>query len=118
MSDASTDRTDELVAAWARRHDFIRLHRICHPHARGCPGQVGALAAGLALIAHVNFDYVGNLDADISLPPGYYKELMAKFQRDPTLGLASGFAFKGWYIKRWQRFTVRLRQVEDPTGPK
>ena len=39
----------------------------------------------------MQFEFIGNLDADIVVPPTYYEDLLGLFNCDPKLGLASGF---------------------------
>src|SRR5262249_37556087 len=41
-------------------------------------------------IRDAEFDFIGFLDADISLNPGYYEKLLAKFKANPKLGIGGG----------------------------
>jgi hypothetical protein len=50
--------------------------------------KVHAFNAGLERVGSLDFDVIGNLDADISFDPGYLEFLMKKFATDPTLGVA------------------------------
>ena len=38
----------------------------------------------------IEYDYLGNLDGDLTLPPTFYESLMREFEKDSTLGVASG----------------------------
>jgi cellulose synthase/poly-beta-1,6-N-acetylglucosamine synthase-like glycosyltransferase len=79
ISDASTDRTDEIVRSFADRGvELLRL-----------PSRSGKTAAENAAAAHVRGDIVVNTDATIRIVPGALKELVAVFQ-NPTIGVASG----------------------------
>jgi biofilm PGA synthesis N-glycosyltransferase PgaC len=49
---------------------------------------VHAFNAGLARVQSLEFDVVGNLDADLSFGPNYLEFLMRKFSDDPGLGVA------------------------------
>jgi poly-beta-1,6-N-acetyl-D-glucosamine synthase len=91
VSDGSTDRTDEIVNDYARHHDFIRLYRITEDHPRNFVAQVHAINAGFAELRPYDFDFIGNLDSDITLEPNYFSELLARFELDPCLGLAGGY---------------------------
>src|SRR4051794_28454197 len=91
VSDGSTDRTDAIVLDYARRYPFIHLHRITEDHPRNFAAQVYAINAGFAELKGDCYDYIGNLDADISLEPTYFAELIARLEADPRLGLAGGF---------------------------
>ena len=42
----------------------------------------------MSLLRSTDFDLVGNLDADITLPPDYYEFLLGKFNEMPNLGVA------------------------------
>lgn len=46
--------------------------------------------AGLATVDWREHTHVMKLDGDIELPPSYLRELVARFDADPTLGLAGG----------------------------
>jgi poly-beta-1,6-N-acetyl-D-glucosamine synthase len=91
VSDGSTDRTDEIVRSYAAECSFIRLHQITEDHPRNFAAQVHAINSGFAQLRDIYFDFVGNLDADITLEPTYFSALLRKFDADPTLGLAGGY---------------------------
>lgn len=79
ISDASTDRTDEIVRAYAARGvELIRL-----------PRRGGKTAAENAARAHLRGEIVVNTDASVRLHPRALKPLVAAFH-DPTVGVASG----------------------------
>jgi biofilm PGA synthesis N-glycosyltransferase PgaC len=91
VSDNSTDRTDEIVENYSRQYDFVRFVRVARPPARRFEAKGIALQRGSKLLGDVAFDFIGNIDADISVPPSYFEELIRHFERDPELGLAAGF---------------------------
>jgi len=39
----------------------------------------------------VGYEFIGNIDADVSVPPSYFGDLISKFAERPGLGLAGGF---------------------------
>ena len=90
VSDGSTDHTDEIVHGYAEKYRFIQLHRITEDHPRNFAAQENASNTGFALLNGLEYEFVGNLDADISLEPGYFAQLFEKFTQDPVLGLAGG----------------------------
>src|SRR5262249_24925614 len=51
-------------------------------------GKVHAVAAGLERLKTLEFDVLGNLDADVSFEPGYMDYLMRKFEEHRELGVA------------------------------
>lgn len=79
VSDASTDRTDEIVRTFASRGvELVRL-----------PVRGGKSAAENAAGPHIRGEIVVNTDATIRIQAGSLQALVAVFQ-DPTIGVASG----------------------------
>jgi glycosyltransferase involved in cell wall biosynthesis len=91
VSDGSTDQTDAIVQRYQREFDFIRFLRMSRPPGHSFRTKVVALQAGEKLLEGVPYDFIGNLDADISIEPSYFGELLHRFRRNPRLGLAGGF---------------------------
>jgi len=89
-SDGSTDRTDDIVRGYASRYDFIRLIRLERTQTRGVASKVNALTHAFKELANIAYEFVGNLDADVSVPPFYFETLLSRFRRDPLLGIAGG----------------------------
>ena len=79
VSDASTDRTDEIVRSYADRG--VELLRM--------PSRTGKTAAENAAAPLLRGDVVVNMDATIGLRPDSIQRLVRAFQ-DPTIGVASG----------------------------
>jgi glycosyltransferase involved in cell wall biosynthesis len=55
---------------------------------RSFAGKVHAFNAGLEQVQALQFEVIGNLDADLSFDPDYLEFLMQKFSEDPKLGVA------------------------------
>lgn len=91
VSDGSTDQTDEIVRGYAEKHDFMRFLRMSRPPGHSFRTKVVALQAGQKLFAGVSFAFIGNLDADITIAPTYFEDLIERFGQNPKLGLAGGF---------------------------
>jgi len=90
VSDGSTDRTDEIVKDYARVHSFIRLERVVESHARNFAAQAMAINRGFTSCGEAEYNYIGNLDADITLEPDYFARLLEIFEREPGIGLSGG----------------------------
>ena len=90
VSDNSTDDTDAIVQSYAAKHTFLRLLRLTEEHPRNFAAQANAINAGISQLTSVPYDYIGNLDADITFEPSYFCSLMDEFERDPKLGIAGG----------------------------
>lgn len=88
VDDGSTDRTAEIVEPYARSFPWIELVRRAPRSDRSFSGKVEAFNVGLEQVASLEFEVVGNLDADLSFEPDYMEFLMAKFSQDPKLGVA------------------------------
>ena len=79
VSDASTDRTDEIVRSYADRGvKLIRMEK-----------RTGKTAAENAAAAHLSGEIVVNTNASIRIGASSLKPLIAAFS-DPGVGLASG----------------------------
>jgi hypothetical protein len=88
VSDGSTDRTDDIVRAAAATHPWICLLRRERASERHFAGKAHAVNAGFESLRALSFDLIGNLDADITLPPNYYEFLLGRFAAMPDLGVA------------------------------
>lgn len=90
VNDASTDSTGEIVGNYARRHSFLRLVNVARPSGRHFGNKVRAFNRGLEELEGLTFDFIGNLDADISFEPDYMENILRELEGDPTLGIAGG----------------------------
>jgi glycosyltransferase involved in cell wall biosynthesis len=88
VDDGSTDRTAQIVEGYASRHEWIELFRRPVRSDRSFAGKVHAFNAGLERVRSLEFDVIGNLDADLSFDPEYLRFLIGKFAEDPRLGVA------------------------------
>ena len=87
VSDGSTDGTDEIVQRYAQTYDWIELVRMPERRERHFAGKVSAFNAGFERLADVEYDLVGNLDADITFDQDYFSFLLGKFAELPKLGV-------------------------------
>jgi glycosyltransferase involved in cell wall biosynthesis len=88
VDDGSTDNTAEIVARHAARYPWIELVRRPQHVDRSFAGKVHAFNAGLERVEPLDFEVIGNLDADLSFNSGYLEFLIRKFSADPKLGVA------------------------------
>jgi biofilm PGA synthesis N-glycosyltransferase PgaC len=103
VSDGSTDRTDDIVAEYARKFDFIKLLRVEAGKQRTFGSKVNAIKYGVEQLKDVKYEFIGNLDADISFEPEYYERMLKAFQDNAKLGVAGGVVLdlhEGRLIKR------------------
>ncbi|MFP4379511.1 MAG: glycosyltransferase [Candidatus Sumerlaeia bacterium] len=90
ISDASSDRTDEIVREYARQYSFVELVRRESDMARDFGSKVFAIKEGLSRFDGMDYDFMGNLDADVSFEPDYFEKLISRMGRNPELGIAGG----------------------------
>jgi poly-beta-1,6-N-acetyl-D-glucosamine synthase len=93
VDDGSADDTAAIVEKYLRAHEFIRLIKISGARNRLFSNKANAFKAGLQQLAGEDYAYIGNLDADITLPPEYYENVIDGFERDPRLGIAGGIVY-------------------------
>jgi len=92
VNDGSTDATAEIVSNYAGVHSWIEMIQMPERQERHFGGKAHAVAAGRQRMAGLQFDVIGNLDADVSFEPDYFEFLMTRFAENPKLGVA-GTAF-------------------------
>ncbi|MGA2173976.1 MAG: glycosyltransferase family 2 protein [Verrucomicrobiota bacterium] len=111
VSDGSTDGTDEKVKKYAAEHDWIQLLRMPERQERNFAGKVLAFNAGYAQVTPLDFEFVGNIDADISFEPDFFSFLLARLSENPRLGLV-GAAF----VEGESRYDYRFTSIEHVSG--
>jgi poly-beta-1,6-N-acetyl-D-glucosamine synthase len=104
VSDGSTDATDEIVSRYAAEYPWIELVRMPERRERHFAGKAHAFNAGCARVAGLDYDVIGNLDADVSFEAGHFEFLVARFAEDPELGVV-GAAFREGNYQYDYRFT-------------
>ena len=112
MSDGSTDGTDEIVSRYASEHPWIELIRLPEREGRHFAAKARAFNAGCERLKELQFDAIGNLDADVSFDPDYFEFLLGKLAANPRLGVF-GTAFKD----RSLSYDYRFVSIEHVAGP-
>jgi len=113
VSDGSTDSTDEIVKHYEVKYDFIELlHRETGTN-RDFGSKVYAISSGVSRLFDIAYDFIGNLDADISFEPDYYGKVIEKFKSNPILGIAGGAIFDK-YKKGFQKQFASSGSVGGP----
>jgi glycosyltransferase involved in cell wall biosynthesis len=111
VSDGSTDGTNEIVARYARNHDWIELLQMPERHSRDFGGKADCVNAGYTHTKHLKCDIIGSLDADISFGEDYFAFLLEKFADDPQLGIAgTPFSEEG------ETYDYRFSSTEHVSG--
>lgn len=91
VNDASTDTTGEIIKRYAGQYDFITYLRLTREAIESYYGRRSRVVlAGYEKIKSLKYDFLGVLDADITLGPTYYQGILQEFVRAPKLGIAAG----------------------------
>lgn len=90
VDDASTDGTAHVVRKYSAKYEFLKLVSTERKIGRHFGNKVAAFNRGLGEIDGLPFDFIGNLDADISFGPDYFEKILAEFRSNPKLGVAGG----------------------------
>lgn len=90
VSDGSIDGTDDIVNSYATKCAFIQLLRVGAGKRRDFASKVRAFEAGYDQLGDVPYEFIGNLDADVTFAPTYYEQILQKFSTNPQLGVAGG----------------------------
>jgi glycosyltransferase involved in cell wall biosynthesis len=111
VSDGSTDGTDEIVKKYLTEQDWIELLRMPERKERHFAAKVRAFEAGHARVKNLEYDIIGNLDADISFEEDYFSFLLSKFAENPRLGVG-GTAFR----EGSNQYDYRFTSIEHVSG--
>jgi glycosyltransferase involved in cell wall biosynthesis len=93
VNDASTDRTREIVEECTRDHPFIKLVNRDRAAGRDFGKKVYAFNRGLEELRNLSYDFIGNLDADITFEPQYFENILREFEADSKLGIGGGIVY-------------------------
>jgi glycosyltransferase involved in cell wall biosynthesis len=116
VSDGSTDRTDEIVERYATAHDWIELLRRPERPDRQFAAKAHAFNFGYARLKSLEFDIIGNLDADITFERDYIEFLLGRFRSDPHLGVV-GTPFVDDHLRPGvHSYAHRHAQLEHVSG--
>ena len=88
VNDGSADTTAEIVARYEARHSWIELVDLPVRGERHFAAKVHAFNAGLEQVKQLQYEIIGNLDADVSLDADHFEFLLSKFSQDSRLGVA------------------------------
>ncbi|MFV8347147.1 glycosyltransferase family 2 protein [Flavobacterium sp. ZB4P13] len=93
VNDNSTDKTAEIVTAFAKENPFISLVNKTSS-AIHLPGSkvIQAFHKGFETLDE-EYDVIVKLDADLILPNNYFETILNIFEKDATIGMAGGFAY-------------------------
>ena len=88
VSDGSTDRTDDIVKEYTKMYQWIELLRMPEHIKRNFAAKADCINAAYEAVKEVQFDLIGNLDADVSFEKDFFEFLLQKFNEIAKLGVA------------------------------
>jgi glycosyltransferase involved in cell wall biosynthesis len=88
VSDGSSDGTDDIVSRYTVKYPWIELIRMPERKEQHFGGKAMAFNTGRDHVRHIDYDVIGNLDADITFDNDYFEFLLNKFANDDRLGVA------------------------------
>ncbi len=94
ISDGSTDRTNTIVRKYSEKNRNIEFINLRKTDKRNFASKVCAIKIGYDRLKNLSFDFIGILDADISIERNYYKKIIEKFTKNLKLGIAGGHIYE------------------------
>jgi poly-beta-1,6-N-acetyl-D-glucosamine synthase len=95
VSDGSTDGTDNIVRKYCKGREWLELISLPERKERNFAAKVLAFNKGFERIKDLDFDVIGNLDADVSFDKDYFAYLVPQFETNPSLGVAGTHYIEG-----------------------
>ena len=93
VSDGSTDKTDEIIERYLLKYKFIELLKKKGDDVRNFGAKARSISLAYQEVRKLDFEYVGNLDADVSFNRDYYENILKEFNANPKLGIAGGLRY-------------------------
>ena len=93
VNDGSTDSTASIIGQYLSKYGWIEMIEMPTRRDRSFAAKVNSFNAGFERVKYLNYEVIGNLDADLSFEKDYLEFLMGKFAEDSSLGVA-GTIFK------------------------
>ncbi len=88
VNDGSTDATASIVSRYLEKYGWMELVNLPVRRDRNFAAKVYAFNAGQERLQSVEYQLIGNLDADVSLDKDHFEFLLGKLKDDPRLGVA------------------------------
>ena len=112
VNDGSSDNTESIIDHHAKDFPWIKKVNLENQGFRAGVGPAAAFNKGLRYI-DCDYDYIVNLDGDVSFAADYFSGLFKEFDKDSKLGVVSG---KSYYLVKGRKELYRC--ADDSTmGP-
>ncbi len=96
INDGSTDNTPAILKEYKIRYKWIKdINLVKSPrdiglHLAEIMKKGFTYAIDFCEEKRLEYNYLGNVDADLTLPSTFFENLMNEFEKNPRLGIASG----------------------------
>ncbi len=104
VNDGSTDGTAEIIRPYLAQYPWIELVQMPRRPDRSFAAKVQAFNAGHERVKGLDYEIVGNLDADLSFEADYLEFLLSKFSQDAALGVGGTVFREDGYSSEQQSF--------------
>jgi len=111
VNDGSVDRTGDIIKRYAEKYDFLIPLDRPKDQTRNFGSKATAIKYGYDSIRDLKFEYIGNLDADVTFDSTHYEKIIQKFEENEKLGVAAGVR----YDNRNGKF-IRLTPSSNSAG--
>lgn len=90
VDDGSTDSTASIIEKYSREYPWIRALRRHDRGFRSSGGGVEAFLEAYPKLNSLDWEFLVNLDGDVTFAPDYFARCFEYFQRWPQLGIGGG----------------------------
>jgi glycosyltransferase involved in cell wall biosynthesis len=91
VDDGSTDGTGEILDTHGAQHPWIKvIHRPNRGRRASGGGVIEAFYDGYAAIGDAGWEFIVKLDGDLSFPPDYFEQCLARFAEELRIGIGGG----------------------------
>jgi biofilm PGA synthesis N-glycosyltransferase PgaC len=90
VDDGSTDTTHAVIDRCAREHSWIRILRRADRGYRSKGGGVEAFLYAYPMLLRQDWEFLVNLDGDLTFSPEYFEKCFGHFRSMPRLGIGGG----------------------------
>ena len=88
VNDGSTDETPAIIDRYAERYPWIERLDMPEHRDRSFAAKACCINTGYERVKQLDFEVIGNLDADVTFESDFFEFLLPKFIDAPELGVA------------------------------